>query len=397
MGANPNDELKMVLILTRHGVRSPTHPAELDAYSNRPWPTWTDKPGYLTQHGAKLMRQYGQYYRRRYAAAASLPAEGCPPVSEVYVWADVDQRTRATGRALLDGFAPGCSIQVGSTAGDVDRLFDPVPGTGHVDAQRSKASLTGTVGGDPNSLREAYAKEFAALDAVLGCLAPATCKKISSVPSAITSEGDGGLADLSGGIDLASSAVGNLFLEYVDGHNTVGWGRVDRSRLLDLTKIRTLESRLVHGDPYTAMVHSSNMLAHISEILTQGSTGYKTGQNPVPPASRIVMLVGHDTQLSEIAGMLRLSWLVPNYQLNDTPPGGALLFEVHKPSNSIDEPFLRAFYTAQSMDDMRAGDGTRPKDVPVYIPGCPALDCPISTFSKIVDSAVDRSFVAPWN
>jgi hypothetical protein len=57
---------------------------------------------------------------------------------------------------------------------------------------------------------------------------------------------------------------------------------------------------------------------------------------------------------------------------------------------------VRTFFVAQTLDAMRAGHGESPLRVPVYVPGCPALDCPFGTFRKIVTAAVDPRFVAPW-
>ncbi len=42
---------------------------------------------------------------------------------------------------------------------------------------------------------------------------------------------------------------------------------------------------------------------------------------------RAVILVGHDTNLANIAGMLNLNWLIDGRR-DDTPPGGALVFEL---------------------------------------------------------------------
>jgi 4-phytase/acid phosphatase len=40
------------------------------------------------------------------------------------------------------------------------------------------------------------------------------------------------------------------------------------------------------------------------------------------------MLCGHDTNLSNLSGMLGLSLKLPGYQPDDTPPGGALVFSL---------------------------------------------------------------------
>src|SRR5579883_1233404 len=107
--ADQPSRLLMVVVMSRHGVRSPSHPSELNAYAAQPWPTWAGiHPGYLTPHGALLMRQFGAYYRRYYGPQLGLAAGNCPPAGSVFVWADVAQRTKDTGSAAVQGFAPGC-------------------------------------------------------------------------------------------------------------------------------------------------------------------------------------------------------------------------------------------------------------------------------------------------
>ena len=62
--ADKQDELKFVVIVSRHGVRSPTGKLDqLNQYSRQPWPTWSVPAGYLTEHGAKLMTLFGSYDR----------------------------------------------------------------------------------------------------------------------------------------------------------------------------------------------------------------------------------------------------------------------------------------------------------------------------------------------
>jgi 4-phytase/acid phosphatase len=72
--------------------------------------------------------------------------------------------------------------------------------------------------------------------------------------------------------------------------------------------------------------------------------------------------------------MLGLSWQLPGYQPDDTPPGGALvlsLWRLDAPGNYV----VRAQYLAQSLDQMR--DATRltltspPEQQFLRLPGCP--------------------------
>jgi 4-phytase/acid phosphatase len=387
-------DVRLVVVMTRHGVRSPTKPAELAPYAARAWPAWEVPPGNLTPHGAALMRDFGAYYGRRYGFAKS--ARGaCPAAGSVFVWADTDQRTLATGQALVDGFAPGCGIAVNHAGGSTDTLFDPP--LANIDAGSSQASVTGAVGGDPNTISQAYARQFTELNAILGCGgAGAACRATGTVPTVAAAKGDGGLFELTGGLDLAAGAAGNLYLEYVDGHAKPGWGRLDRATLIDLLKLRTIKAHLTKGAWYNARAHSSNVLAHITATLEQAASGKALPLTRAPLTSRAVFLVGHDTQMWEIAGLLRLSWLAPEAVIGDAPPGGALIFELHNPHPPATEPFVRLLFASQTMDDMRAGIGSRPNAVPVYVPGCPAIDCPIETFTSIVNASVDPQRVVAW-
>ncbi len=142
-------------------------------------------------------------------------------------------------------------------------------------------------------------------------------------------------------------------------------------------------------------LHSSNIMAHVLQTLQEGASGSAVSGTRVPPQARFVFFAGHDTQLAELSTMLGLSWLVPGDQLNDTPPGSALVFEVRQPAAG-GAPFVRTFFNVQSLDAMRSGSGEHPLRVPVYVPGCPALDCPLETFGRVVDGAIDPKFVTQW-
>lgn len=389
----PAQDLRMVIVVSRHGVRSPTHPAELNPYSATPWPAWRDKPGYLTARGAVLMKQYGAYYRSEYAGLLGAGDNACPANGSVFVWADVDERTVATGDAIVQGLGPNCGITVGHAPADPDLLFDPLPSIGTADKAESTASILGAVGGNFDALTAAYGSTLATMERVLGCEAPSACKQISQIPSSVKNGGDGGLAGIEGGLDMAADVAENLLLEYTDGHPNVGWGRVDHARLVELLRMHVLGKTLEHRNRYTARVHSSNIMAHIMQTLEEGATNAPVAGTKVPPQARFVFISGHDTQLAELSGLLRLSWAVRGDQANDTPPGSALIFELH---GAGAKPYVRTFFTSQTLDAMRTGHGEHPERVPVYVPGCPGLDCPFDTFRTIVGGAIDPAFVAPW-
>ena len=100
--------------------------------------------------------------------------------------------------------------------------------------------------------------------------------------------------------------------------------------------------------------------------------------------------------------MLRLSWLIEGYQRDDTPPGGALVFEVWR--NSATGAYtVRTSYTAQTLQQMREAQpltlASPPPRAPVFVPGCSTAGegfaCTWSEFRRTVEAAIDPASVKP--
>jgi 4-phytase / acid phosphatase len=112
------------------------------------------------------------------------------------------------------------------------------------------------------------------------------------------------------------------------------------------------------------------------------------------------VIVGHDTNLSNLSGMLGISWLLPGYQTNDPVPGGALVFELWR-SADTKQFSVRTYYTAQSLEQMRLAVpltiSAPPLRAPVFVPGCSTasegFDCSWADFQRTVSAAIDPAFV----
>src|SRR5271167_650305 len=62
------DELRLVIILTRHGVRSPLKANDQMAkFASQPWPKWEVGPAIQTPRGNLLVAYMGDYYHARFA------------------------------------------------------------------------------------------------------------------------------------------------------------------------------------------------------------------------------------------------------------------------------------------------------------------------------------------
>ena len=90
--------------------------------------------------------------------------------------------------------------------------------------------------------------------------------------------------------------------------------------------------------------------------------------------------------------MLDLNWDPPpgqhtEYQRNQTPPAGALTFELRDVGGAAT---LYVAYVAQSLADMHAGTADQPVRTPVPVPHCsgsaPWFPCPLATFESLVNA-----------
>ena len=412
----PAPELRFAVIMTRHGVRSPTWKTErLNQYSTEAWPDWGVPPGDLTPHGKALMELFAAYDRAYLAQAGLLSAKGCDDAARLFLWADTDKRTIETGRALASGMFPDCGVQVRSLPeGTDDPLFSPLAvGIGHPDRALAVASVLGRIGTNPGLLLEAYRPAFETMQQVLlGCTPGAKCppegtsvkQSLFGLTTSVTQGKGDRLADFAGSLSTASTFAEVFLLEYTNGmtDKALGWGRVNESNLRQMMTLHTVYSDLSRRTPYLACTNSSNMLSHLLKAMEQAVTGKVVPGALGKPGDKVVVMVGHDTQISNFAGMLGLSWLIDGYQPDDTPPGGALVFELWRYPVTGDYK-VRTYYMTQTLEQMRKALpltlDSPPAKAPLFVPGCSTADegfaCGWKEFQHTLEAAIDPAYVRP--
>lgn len=307
------------IVVTRHGVRSFTKPPP--AYT---WLDWSPvAPGFLTAHGYRLMTFLGQYYRH-YFTSIGIPVN-CASHG-IYVYADVDQRTLETGRALIEGAcgSPDAVPLYHDAAigpGVNDPLFDGsdwlIP-AGKVDTAASIASVAAAAPDPPSLVVSQNAAHFAALQYLLDAQCSGTCPRADAGPSEITAK-PGGLAALRGPLAVGEGYVESMFLERAQCAPLSDWFRFHETEWL-----RTIEYEINARNAYNASVKGANIFAHIVGLL-QAKAGMPHPDVSIPDISQttVVMLSGHDTQIGALGGILDVS-------TNGAPPGGAYVFELYR-------------------------------------------------------------------
>jgi 4-phytase/acid phosphatase len=361
------------------------------------------------------MTIFGAYYRAYFAEHGLWKAGGCDDAAHVSFYSDHDQRTVETGKSLAAGMFPGCPPgehweRRALAAGEADALFQPLSaGVGRLDAERAAASVAGRIGGDPAGVTEVYRPQLERLQRILlGCPAASPCpqpghtasKLLLDIPASLESGKGDRLVVLKGPLSTASTISENFLLEYTSGlpMDQVGWGRVDVATLRELLALHTAAADLGRRSSYLATAQSSNTLTHILDTLQQAVTGKEFPGALGKVGDYAVILVGHDTNLANIAGTLNLNWLVDGRR-DDTPPGGALVFELWgQPGTSRYE--VRAYYTSQTLDQMRNLTVLTLENPParsnVFIPGCSTgadhFPCDWPAFQQTLTKAIDPTF-----
>ena len=401
------EKLQYVVYLSRHGVRSPTgKPEQYSKFSAAAWPEWPVQPGYLTPHGYDLMNLFGAYDRIKLANDGLLAPAGCDDATHVTILADSDQRTRETGKALAEGLMAGCSVETHALAeGTHDPLFHGMSASdAHLDPALAIAAIGGRIGGDPNNIAQAYRPQLAALDKIL-----AGCGKVPATNTARTSlfdipallepgKGDHG-AQFRGPLGTASTLSENLLLEYTQGMSgtELGWGCLDEAGLRQAMELHEAEEDYADRTPVIARMHAANLLNTIVSALDQSAAGKPVAGAPGKPDDKVLLLVGHDTNIATVSGVLGLDWIIDGRR-NDTPPGGALVFELWRAAGGGYS--VRVYYTAQTLNQMREATpltaANPPARVQVFVPGCGAAvesadagsACSLEGFGAVVRSSL---------
>lgn len=374
-------KLLKAVVLSRHGVRSPTQaPSVLDEWSSRPWPYWDESPGQLTERGAELIRAGWYALRTGFAEAGLLPATGCPDSDAVFIYADGTQRTKASAEAMLQGLAPGCGFSVTASRTPKDPILHPVE-SGVMPSPIFSEDARHALAGNLSSLRHRLMDEIEELDALLGPASPALCPP-GKVPCGITDmatslvfphDGSRETVRLRGGMDIAASVAEILLLECLQwpakaqsipfeaqtAQPDDGMSRIGR-KVLDLIDAPTFSEATISQPPASVapvLSSSSELMVNPREALhllrvhsdimnalqrtpeTARASGLPLllliaetleGASPLSTANdaELVIFSGHDSNIANIAALLDLHWDGGQFPEDSIPPGSMLMFRL---------------------------------------------------------------------
>ena len=438
--ADGDSTLKQLILFGRHSVRSPTvDPQSLNIYAVDPYPDFGVPKGYLTPHGQKAAARLGAYFHEYLLHEGLLTGNVRTDLAHSYFRANSIQRSNVTAAMFGTGLIPGATIPVHSfPLGTTDPVFDPIgKGVAKVDPFRAQTEVRG-IFGSGDAVGAASSGELSLIRSVLFAYPqgkqppPVTPRdKVDATASpflldANTTVVETGTVINVGGLETAQNAADPFVMEYAGGMalEKVAWGRLTLDALSQQTRLTNLCFSIVMRSPYLARVQSSNAASHVLRSMEQAVIGEDIRGAFGDARSRAIVVVSSDAYVAGLAGLLDLHWQLPGYQPDFCAPGGALVFELRQSRRSR-EYFVRAFYTAQTFDQLRdltplnlrvppatmqllvpvdrqsardsgAGYGLEPGNTPEQdsLRGMVrGLDVPFEVFQKLVRRAMDRSCV----
>lgn len=413
--AADNFQLEKYVVLMRHGVRPPTNTKEITPLAEHRWPDWGVADGMLTPHGIEAASRLGTWEGQMLVARGLFKQGACPSSGEVFAWASgALQRTVDTGNAVLSGMFPGCDLitRHHDVKGEDPLFTASKTDVGRLDLAKGRAAILEAMGGSFEPAQKRVAPLMAKLQGILGCCAPAACKKanlpapcdFASRPWEIAEKDDGRYLSIEGPLGQASTIAQVFLLEYLNGFGDakLGWGRVKTgSDVIELSQLRQIKYEYFERVPYIARRGASNIFNQILIAIAKGAHPGGVDTNGGPPDSKLTLFVGSDTQIAEIGGMLGAHWTLKSYLPDETPPTGGLAFELLREKDNGNQ-YVRILFVTPALDQIRnvsVIDAANPPEVvTVGVPGCESSAvsgaCPLNRFMEIAQKSLDPTATA---
>ena len=431
--ADDGTVLKQIIIFGRHSIRSATSDTtNLNQLSANPSPGFPGVPvGYLTPNGRLAAGLMGSYFHDYLLHEGVLTGDTNTDLARSYFRANTIERSYTTAAKFGAKLIPAANIPVHTfAAGTPDLVIDPLlAGVATVDPARALAELQGVYGSGTN-LSSAYSRELSLISKVLyppgtqplypgttptnnappGSFDPTTLPILltTNAPQYSTNSTNyyitGEVLSM-GGLESTMDATDPFVMQYAVGFptNDVAWGRLTLDELSQQTRLVTLQFDICMRQPYLARVQSSSAASHILRAMLQVTGGVPLDGALGTPESQVLVIISSDAYLAGLAGLLDLHWLLPGYQPDFCPPGGALVFELRQVI-ATGQYLVRVFYTAQTFDQLRNLTtltlGAPPATQQLLVPGGSSttnLDVDFTTFTNLMNAAIGLEYVQSAN
>ena len=316
-------ELKEVVVMSRHNIRSPLTSGGAAHLRVTPyeWFAWTSPSSQLSLRGGVLETEMGQFFRKWVVGEGLLPDNYRPTGDEVLFYANSRQRTFATAKYFSAGFLPFANVEITHKL-DEDKM-DPVftaQFTKMNDAYRQQViSEMNALHGGPQAWMQSVQPTLTLMEQVLDMAhSPAAQNDTThfwfdDVQFTIEKDDE---PRMTGGYKLANSVADALVLQCYESESMAAFGHeLTTEQWRDICAVKEVYDGLLFTTHAAAVNLAYPLVSRIREELNRSDR-------------KFMFLCGHDSNLASIGAALRFNYPETENALElHTPIGSKLVFE----------------------------------------------------------------------
>jgi len=355
-------ELKEVVVMSRHNIRSPltSGGAAYMRVTPHEWFAWSSPSSQLSLRGGVLETEMGQFFRKWVVSEGLLPDNYRPEGDEVLFYANSRQRTFATAKYFSAGFLPFANVEITHKYDEdkMDPVFTP-QFTKMNDAYRQQViDEMNALHGGPQAWMASMQPTLTLMEEIID---------MAQSPAAL--EGDtihfryddtqfkvekGDEPKMTGGYKLANSVADALVLQCYESENMSVFGHeLTTEQWRAICAVKEVYDGLLFT-PHSAAVNLAYpLVSRIHEEL------HHEGR-------KFMFLCGHDANLASIGAALRLVFPETEQALElHTPIGSKLVFEKW---NDGDEEYVAINLVYQSVSQLQGRTLLSTDEPPMIMP-----------------------------
>ena len=316
-------ELKEVVVMSRHNIRSPLSSggAAYQRVTPHTWFAWSSPGSQLSLRGGVLETEMGQFFRKWVVSEGLLPDNYRPEGEEVLFYANSRQRTFATAKYFSAGFLPFANVEI-THKYDEDKM-DPVftPQFTKMNDMYRQQVLTEmqAMYGGPQAWMAAQQPTLTLMEEVLDIANSPAAKNDTThfwyddVQFKIEK---GDEPKMTGGYTLANSVADALVLQCYESENFAPFGyALTMEQWRAVCAVKEVYDGLLFTTHAAAVNLAYPLVSRIRDELNNEDR-------------KFVFLCGHDSNLASIGAALRFNYPETQNALElHTPIGSKLVFE----------------------------------------------------------------------
>ena len=355
-------ELKEVVVMSRHNIRSPltSGGAAYQRVTPHTWFKWSSPSSQLSLRGGVLETEMGQFFRQWVVSEGLLPDNYRPEGDEVLFYANSRQRTFATAKYFSAGFLPFANVEITHKLDEdkMDPVFTPQFTKMNDTYRQQVLADIQALNGGPQAWMAAQQPTLNLMEQVLD---------MAHSPAAL--QGDtthfwfddtqfkiekGSEPKMTGGYTLANSVADALVLQCYESESMTAFGHeltIEQWRAI--CAVKEVYDGLLFTTHSAAVNLAYPLVSRIREELNRSDR-------------KFMFLCGHDSNLASISAALGLQIPETENALElHTPIGSKLVFE--KWSDGSDE-YVAVNLVYQSIGQLQGRTLLSPAAPPMVLP-----------------------------